>query len=541
MLRWLPTLDTSIRVGLNNQIEFRFYEKPVCSKKTVQLKSAMAENPKQQILSNDLIRRLLNTSEELGAGAICKVVDQYAQDLLNSGFRKEQTRKILLNGIKGYEAKKKRRAAEGRSLRSTAQGSRGSRIKKKLLGKSNWYKNRKNTRSTQENKSNSAKGSRKCKDKKIPGEQTPPMKTVLFVEHTKNGELATKLRELTRRLAPTLGFSVKVVERAGATLKSLFPLGSLWEGATCPREDCTTCRQGAEQTPNCTKSSLVYENVCQVCNPGAGAEGELKEVRSDIPTIYVGESSRSIYERSKEHWAAVKSNKEDSHMVRHQLAEHHGREPNFTMRTLKFFKSALTRQIAEAVRIRRRGGAGSILNSKAEFDRCRIPRLVVEEQDLEEMKRMEEQDENEQEKQLEEQATAWSKSKLNKKKEESRNKYRNREQTQNKKREPEPQGAKKTKKRRFGLLPEQWGAENPDELLESNPHQDPTLQWELGAPEQESSECEQQPPLLQPPKEQRTSGRRRQPKIVSFLSAGPTSRQTDTPKSLDEKTAKIYV
>ena len=97
----------------------------VCSKKTVQLKSAMAENPKQQILSNDLIRRLLNTSEELGVGARCTVVDQYNQKLLNSGFRREQTRKILLNSIKGYEAKKQRRATEGRSLRSTAQGSRG--------------------------------------------------------------------------------------------------------------------------------------------------------------------------------------------------------------------------------------------------------------------------------------------------------------------------------------------------------------------------------------------------------------------------------
>ena len=48
-------------------------------------------------------------------------------------------------------------------------------------------------------------------------------------------------------------------------------------------------------------------------------------------------------------------------MVRHQLAEHHGREPNFTMRTVKFFKSALTRQIAEAVRIRRRGEQGQYL------------------------------------------------------------------------------------------------------------------------------------------------------------------------------------
>ena len=40
-------------------------------------------------------------------------------------------------------------------------------------------------------------------------------------------------------------------------------------------------------------------------------------------------------------------------------------------------------------------------------------------------------------------------------------------------------------KRRFGLLPEQWEAENPDELLGSNPHQDPKLQWEQGAPEKE--------------------------------------------------------
>ena len=180
-------------MGQNNQIEFKFYEKPVCSKKTVQLKSAMAENPKLQILSNDLIRRLLNTSEELGVGARCTVVDQYAQKLLNSGFRREQTRKILLNGIKGCEANKQRRAAEGRSLRSTAQGSRGSRIKKKLLGKSSWYKSRKNPGPTQEMRS-SAPGSKQNKIKKTQEQRTPPMKTILFVEHTKNGELAADMK-----------------------------------------------------------------------------------------------------------------------------------------------------------------------------------------------------------------------------------------------------------------------------------------------------------------------------------------------------------
>ena len=37
------------------------------------------------------------------------------------------------------------------------------------------------------------------------------------------------------------------------------------------------------------------------------------------------------------------------------------------------------------MRIRTKGGQGSILNSKSEFDRCYIPRLVVEEKAIKEM------------------------------------------------------------------------------------------------------------------------------------------------------------
>ena len=54
--------------------------------------------------------------------------------------------------------------------------------------------------------------------------------------------------------------------------------------------------------------------------------------------------------------------------------------PAFIMRAVSFRRSALPRQVGEAVRIARRGGAGRILNSKAEFARCKIPCLVVKEQ-----------------------------------------------------------------------------------------------------------------------------------------------------------------
>ena len=59
---WLPTLDTNLRVGDDNIIQFKFYEKETSTKKTVQRSSAMEENSKIKILSNDLVRRLANTS-----------------------------------------------------------------------------------------------------------------------------------------------------------------------------------------------------------------------------------------------------------------------------------------------------------------------------------------------------------------------------------------------------------------------------------------------------------------------------------------------
>ena len=49
--------------------------------------------------------------------------------------------------------------------------------------------------------------------------------------------------------------------------------------------------------------------------------------------------------------------------------EPEGATPEFIIRVVGRAKTALERQTREAVRIRRRGGEGAILNSKAEFNR----------------------------------------------------------------------------------------------------------------------------------------------------------------------------
>ena len=41
--------------------------------------------------------------EELGAKNRGEAVDKYAKKLLQSGYSKEQTRRIIVNGIKGFE------------------------------------------------------------------------------------------------------------------------------------------------------------------------------------------------------------------------------------------------------------------------------------------------------------------------------------------------------------------------------------------------------------------------------------------------------
>ena len=87
---------------------------------TVQQKSAMNENVKLQVLSNDMVRRLLNSSEVLGSSEKARVVDMYAQKLMNSGYSKEQVVRIIVAGIKGYEGKLERSQKYGSKLRRTA-------------------------------------------------------------------------------------------------------------------------------------------------------------------------------------------------------------------------------------------------------------------------------------------------------------------------------------------------------------------------------------------------------------------------------------
>ena len=91
---------------------------------------------------------------------------------------------------------------------------------------------------------------------------------------------------------------------------------------------------------------------------------------------YVGESARSARERMNEHVEDAHNTKVESHMRKHWANIHGGQEKVFKFEILGFFNSPLERQVAEAVRIARTGGE-KILNSRGEYNRCKLPRIIA--------------------------------------------------------------------------------------------------------------------------------------------------------------------
>ena len=91
------------------------------------------------------------------------------------------------------------------------------------------------------------------------------------------------------QIACLSGYDVRLVEASGTPLSRLFSL-DLSDGK-CHRADCVVfLLYKLKGSSKCKQKSIVYESSCQLCASVASKDG-----------IYVGESSRSLYERFLEH------------------------------------------------------------------------------------------------------------------------------------------------------------------------------------------------------------------------------------------------
>ena len=92
--------------------------------------------------------------------------------------------------------------------------------------------------------------------------------------------------------------------------------------------------------------------------------------------IYEGESGRNSYSRGLEHQQNLQDENADSPLWKHCTLEHNNEKVEFSMKTLKGYKSCLDRQVNEAVRVTS-SRAHTLLNSKNEFHQTPIIRVVA--------------------------------------------------------------------------------------------------------------------------------------------------------------------
>ena len=110
-----------------------------------------------------------------------------------------------------------------------------------------------------------------------------------------------------------------------------------------------------------------------------GDMNKMKKLQADIKLYkYVGETSRSLYERSFEHLTDYEGLSTKSHMLKHAVEMHTKEELDtikFGIRIIKTAKSFFERQIFESVEIQE-NRHHHLLNSRSEYNRCAVPRLA---------------------------------------------------------------------------------------------------------------------------------------------------------------------
>lgn len=94
-------------------------------------------------------------------------------------------------------------------------------------------------------------------------------------------------------------------------------------------------REDTMALPKCTTEGIGYVIECWPCR----LQGKTYR--------YIGETSRSAYQRAQEHWKEIQAGKKTHPLVDHFLELHQGTTQEVLFRTLATFQTALQRQVWE--------------------------------------------------------------------------------------------------------------------------------------------------------------------------------------------------
>ena len=310
----LPTLDFEIWQGEDGTLNHSYFQKQMKTPFVVMSRGAMPINQKIQILGNELTRRLSNVNKEgVGHKEILEIIEQFTQELKNSEYNNKQAREIITSGIRGWARKMARRQRDGQEFYRHSGTTLQARIKKKLIERETWYKNRQEDSEDEDTTpplTKNKKHDKKTKPKMNQNLKKEPVRAVMFVPNTPYSKLAKELRKLEENLVGVTKNRFKIVERSGVKIQDLITRTNPWKGQDCQRDNCLICftKQETEKNKNqcCFKRNLIYETRCLTCETrdknkiieeSSTEQEAIDKIRNMKIHKYIGETSRSGYER----------------------------------------------------------------------------------------------------------------------------------------------------------------------------------------------------------------------------------------------------
>ena len=334
----MPLLDIQISVLPDNSVSWRYYEKEVNSPFTILNSSALPGKVKRISLVQEGLRRLRNTRPDLVPGLKKELMENLAEKMMVSGYNEEFRAGVIRSAVVGYERLMAASASGERPLYRPRSWQQKARREAKVLKGVSWYR---------------------------------PADTVLFLPATPGGELAEQARKVLEEEAPRLGMSIRVVEKAGVSVKRQLVKTDLAAGEPCKQQDCLACLSNPGEGGGLRhqRSGALYRGTCKLC----AALGR--------STVYFGESGFNGYSRLGEHGAAVRTGDLSNAFAKHLLEDHPEAaalqvQDVFSFQILRTFAKPLERQVAEAVAIQN-CKADTLLNSKSEWEQPAVERLIV--------------------------------------------------------------------------------------------------------------------------------------------------------------------
>ena len=331
----LPTLDTALWIS-NVKIKYTFYEKPTVGYQVLRRDTALLTASIRSTLLQETVRRLLNCNVGTDVETIQAILLTFAQKLVNSGHSQLSAKIFIIQGIMKYLhrvrlSKLPKDDECYKPLYLSKSFNEEQRKVKKYLAKMEWFRGN--------------------KEKTIQtdlGDWRKQLKfsTILQVPNSKDAKLFNLLVEQEKELAGLTGCNVKMLERSGIPLSRLFQRVSVQDN--CHWDKCPVClvlnKGGKKSRMCCRRSNVVYKATCFTCEQAA----EVKTNGSNVVGVYVGESSRTLAERSGEHIQGCKSLNIDNFILKHWINCHEDltTPPLVRFRVVKSFNDPLSRMLA---------------------------------------------------------------------------------------------------------------------------------------------------------------------------------------------------